>query len=357
MKTKFDINLLNTFATENGIELIGNYEKITRESFINGKCKTENCNGEFTKGFRSLFVNNSFYCDICVMKHKCEKIKETNIKNCGFSSNLQCPKTKEKIKQTNLIKYGCEFHIQNDEIKQKRTNTFIKNYGTKHPCQSEIIKQKIKDTNLERFGNLNCFQNTLVKEKIKQTNIKKYGVENPSQSSEIREKTKKTNLKRYGCEYSLQNNLVKMKIKETNIIKYGVEYQSQNTEIAEKQSKNCYNKKNYILPSGQIIQIQGYENYALDFLINNENINENNIITRRKLVPEIWYYDKNNKKRRHYVDIFIPNLNKCIEVKSTWTAKKKKNCIFLKQDAAKELGYEYEIWVYDRKGNIVNKYL
>lgn len=42
-----------------------------------------------------------------------------------------------------------------------------------------------------------------------------------------------------------------------------------------------------------------------------------------------------------------------IEVKSTWTAKKKKDCIFLKQNAAKELGYKYEIWIYNCKGEIV----
>jgi hypothetical protein len=28
-----------------------------------------------------------------------------------------------------------------------------------------------------------------------------------------------------------------------------------------------------------------------------------------------------------------------------------KSYVFLKQKAAKELGYEYEIWVYDNKGN------
>lgn len=48
--------------------------------------------------------------------------------------------------------------------------------------------------------------------------------------------------------------------------------------------------------------------------------------------------------------------NKCIEVKSTWTAEKKKDCIFLKQNAAKELGYNYEIWVYNSKGVRVEKY-
>lgn len=91
-------------------------------------------------------------------------------------------------------------------------------------------------------------------------------------------------------------------------------------------------------------------------MIQNEQIKEYDIITGCKNVPTIWYFDENGKKHRHYVDIFIKSLNKCIEVKSTWTAKKKKDSIFLKQKAAKELGYNYEIWVYDRKGNRVENY-
>jgi hypothetical protein len=357
MRTKFDVNLLNTFATENDIELIGIYENLTRESIIKGKCKTENCNEEFNKVFRTLFVNNSFYCYSCVMKYKFEKIKETNVKNCGFTSNLKSPKTKEKIKQTNLIKYGCEFHLQNNEIKQKRTNTFIKNYGTQHPSQSEIIKQKIKDTNLKNCGFTTNLKSDITKDKIKKTNLIKYGVENILENEEIKKKIRSTILEKYGVEYPSQNEKIRKKITETCINKYGVEHPSQNHEIAEKISKKSYSRKDYILPSGLVIQIQGYENYALDFLLKNENINENEIFTGCKTVPTIWYNNELGKKSRHYVDIFIPHLNRCIEVKSTWTAEKKKNCIFLKQSAAKELGYDYEIWVYNRKGEIVNKYL
>jgi hypothetical protein len=43
-------------------------------------------------------------------------------------------------------------------------------------------------------------------------------------------------------------------------------------------------------------------------------------------------------------------------VKSTWTAKKEK-IIYLKQKSAKELGYCYEIWVYDDKGNCVERHI
>jgi hypothetical protein len=33
------------------------------------------------------------------------------------------------------------------------------------------------------------------------------------------------------------------------------------------------------------------------------------------------------------------------------------DCVFLKQNAAKELGYNYEIWIYNNKGEIVEKHL
>ena len=44
-------------------------------------------------------------------------------------------------------------------------------------------------------------------------------------------------------------------------------------------------------------------------------------------------------------------------MKSTWTAEKKKDNIILKQLAAKELGYKYEIWIYNKKGGKVETIL
>jgi|688.fasta_scaffold04704_6 hypothetical protein len=286
-KGSFNIDKLNFFTKINNITLLGEYNKITRDSIISGICKTNDCGNHFIKNFRTLIVNNSFYCEDCMIKIKVESRKTTHIKNCGFTTNLKCPLTKEKIKATNLIKFGCEHNSQNEEIKNKKIQTCIKNFGVNFPTQSKIVI-----------------------EKSIQTSLKNYGVEHPSQ----------------------------------------------NAEYAEKHSKTSYNRKEYTFPSGKKISYQGFENYALDNLIINEKIDESHIITGCKNVPTIWYNDENNKKHRHYVDIFIPSKNKCIEVKSIWTAEKKKDYIFLKQNAAKELGYNYEIWVYDGKGNIVNKY-
>jgi len=287
-KDSYNITRLLSFIETNNITLLDKYNKVTRNTIISGICKTDGCGSYFKKNFRTLIVNNSFYCDNCMIKIKVNHRKETHLKNCGFITNLKCPLTKEKIKNTNLIKYGCEHNSQSEEIKNKKKLTLLNNYGVEYPTQSEIIKQKSKETS--------------------------------------------------------QKN-------------YGTDHPSQNADYAEKHSKTSYNKKKYTFLSGKIITIQGFEKFALDFLLNNENINEDDIITGCKNVPTIWYNDDNGKKHRHYVDIFIPSQNKCIEVKSTWTAEKKKDCIFLKQNAAKELGYNYEIWVYDGKGNIVNKYL
>jgi len=286
-KGSFDITKLKLFIDEHKLSLIGDYNYITRNSLITGICKTPNCSNQFTKNFRTLIRNNSYYCEVCMTHIKINKRKETHIKNCGFSTNLKCPITKEKIRQTTFKKFGVEHISQCQSIKEQKKQTTLKNFGVEYPTQSELIKQKRR---------------------------------------------------------------------ETSTINYGVEHPSQNADYAEKHSKQNYSKKEYVMPSGKTINVQGYEPFALDFLIQNEKIKEEEIVLGCKNVPTIWYNDESGKSHRHYVDIFIPNLNKCIEVKSTWTAKKKKDCIFLKQNAGKNLGYNYEIWVYDSKGNRVELY-
>ena len=48
--------------------------------------------------------------------------------------------------------------------------------------------------------------------------------------------------------------------------------------------------------------------------------------------------------------IYIKSLNRCIEVKSEWTLNLQEKFMSYKQNAAKTIGYEYEIWIYDHKG-------
>jgi predicted AAA+ superfamily ATPase len=80
-----------------------------------------------------------------------------------------------------------------------------------------------------------------------------------------------------------------------------------------------------------------------------QSYNEEDIVTGNENVPELWY--ETDKRHRHYVDFYIPKENVCIEIKSEWTLQSKKDNIFIKQAAAKEAGYKYEIWVYDAEGH------
>ena len=129
--------------------------------------------------------------------------------------------------------------------------------------------------------------------------------------------------------------------------RYGVPHAMQNAEIFMK--SQLKSSKLFTFPSGRIGKIQGYENFALQELLDN-GISEDDIITEADSVPEIWYIDGENKKHRYYVDIFIKSQNRCIEVKSEWTLKLQEKFMSYKQNAAKNIGYEYEIWIYDHKG-------
>ena len=156
-----------------------------------------------------------------------------------------------------------------------------------------------------------------------------------------------------GVEYALQSKEVREKGIQTNLKNYGTRHAMQNAEFSENASKNAYCAKAYTMPSGKIVMIQGYENLALDDFVNKEKICEDDIINDRSKVPEIWYNDETGERKRHFVDFYIPSQHRCIEIKSTWTFEKNKETVLMKQKAAKELGFDYEIRIYHPNGSIL----
>jgi hypothetical protein len=283
-----------------------------------------------------------------------EKVKKTLMEKFGVDHASKSEIVKEKKKQAALAAYGVEHISQAPEVREKCKQTCLKNFGVEFPMQSKEVIEKRNKTCIELYGNECSLKNKEVKNKSKESMMEKYGVEHPLQNEEIKEKTKNTCLEKYGVEHVSQADEVKNKVKETCFEKYGVYHTMHVPEISEKCSHNCYLSKEYKFPSGKTIKIQGYEKYALDELLNIHKIDENDIINERKIVPVIWYSDENGKKHRHYVDFYIPSKNLCIEVKSKWTLKKKQDSVYLKQEAAKNLGYSYEIWVYDNKGTKIS---
>jgi hypothetical protein len=74
---------------------------------------------------------------------------------------------------------------------------------------------------------------------------------------------------------------------------------------------STYKTKDYKLGK-HIVQIQGYENFALDYILS-KGVKPKDIIVG-DAVPLIRY-----GKHKHFPDIFIPRLNRLVEVKSTFT--------------------------------------
>ncbi len=291
----------------NNITLSKDYsqERVNRDTQIEGNCKTESCDEMFCKTFRRLTRSGGF-CKLCTGEFRKNNIKQNCLEKHGCENSSQRKEVKDKIKQTNLKKFGCENPMQNEEVRDKGKQTNLKKFGCENPSQNEDIKQQKQNT---------CFEN--------------YGVKIPYQSEEVREKGRQTNLKNHGVNHHMQNG-----------------------EIAEKVLKSSYKSKDYKLPSGNIIKMQGYEHFALDELLQNIS-EEEDVITGRNQVPEIWYLDSSAKKHRYYVDVFIPSQKKMIEVKCEYTFKVGHDIILLKQRACKDAGYLCEIWVYNAKGEKV----
>ena len=305
LQCKYNLQYLTTFCNQNNITLTDEYSSktINRDTIINGKCISQECENNFNKSFRELIKLNG-YCANCSKNIGKLKIIETNLQKYGVDHPMKTNECKEKMKQTMIDTYGVEHNSQLNYIKEQKKEKSLKKYRTEYPLQSEIVKNKTIETNMI-----------------------KYGVENSQQNQDIRNKTYETNLKKYGVKHFLQTEEFKNKVIKTNLERYGVPHHSQNAEVSEVMLKNAYNIKQYTFPSGKTISYQGYENFAFDELVNIENISEDDIFTNRTEVPELWYTDKTNKLRRHFVDIYIKSQNRCIEVKSAWTNQEKNNVL------------------------------
>ena len=251
-------------------------------------------------------------------------------KTCALHSNERT----DHIKHTKLLKYGCSSY--NNLPKQQMT--MLDKYGVKH--------------NWSGMGSL--------REHCYLTNAKLYGSRgwnNPIQSTKTKsecgsykrqvENTKKTCQSKYGVDFPTQTEGMKVKSKQTNLKKYGVEYPSQNPLISEK----CYKKWHpFILPSGKVINLQGYEPAAILLLL--QTYTEKEITVSRKDMPEIWYI-LNNKCLRYFPDIFIKEKNKFIEVKSEYTFQSKKDETFAKHNECLNNGYSHEIWIFNDKQKLM----
>jgi hypothetical protein len=114
-------------------------------------------------------------------------------------------------------------------------------------------------------------------------------------------------------------------------------------EKAKKHFDACCKYKEFIMPSGKIVKVQGNEHIALKDLL--EKYDENDIVIGVKnLNAEIGIitYIFNNKEHRYYPDFFIKSTNTIVEVKSNWTFNLHKDKNLAKEQSCLEKGFNFK---------------
>lgn len=407
---RYNRELLGECLERDCATLIGEYQSLTRDTKIQYKCK---CGNEEKKTFNLIYESGGAYCkDCCKINTNNKKMNKRTLKyskefldfcmerdgseltktdysplnlrtiiefKCGECGKENCQKTFECISKSALCR-KCSILRTNKEHNrtifiydkkllleciERDTAVLEGEYDKLDPevvirytcsCGEKGCKKTFRRININ--GGAHCekcsYKNRV--EKVKLTNLENYGVTCSLASEEVKEKSKITNLERRGVEYALQSKEVRDKIKATFKEKYGFENAMQNPEVAERNLKACFNLKSYNLTDGTTIKYQGYENLAFDIIFNDWELLPADIIVERTKVPEIWWVDDTNKKRRYYTDIYIPFENLIIEVKSTWTYKIEEKITQQKLLAAKEIGYNTLLWVFDNKCNLIEEY-
>jgi hypothetical protein len=291
-------------------------------------------------------VNSSELCPTSRVIIKCICSECSKIFNITFYQYLRMSEKtvcsgKCRMIQTKRIfmkRYGIDNISKLESVKTKKKNKAQIKYGVDNISQSDIVKNKKIDSAMKHYGVDNISKAVEIKNKKINTSRKHYGVDYPFQSKEIHDEHIKIIQEKYG------NNI-------TNI--------SQVSEIMDKKYLTGICGKDYTLPSGRKVRIQGYENYGIEYLLNN-GIDEKEIIIGNKQIENeiglFFFYDtKKKKNRRYFPDIFVKFENKIYEVKSTYTMKLDVDLINMKKQSVIDKGFNFEFLVFNNKGiKIIN---
>ena len=269
-------------------------------------------------------IKRGIRCGSC----RVNRMKNTNMERHGYEFVSQRPEMKDKA-CAGILKYVNEKKYKIEEIRLKFSEAGCELLETSYVdnkanmkfrcfCGKEGVISYNHFSRGERCADLVCMDT-----RKKATNIKKFG---------------KTS---YSATEQYKTNHVKVCMK-----KYGVPHPLQNIEVQAKHELSGLKFKSYKLPSGNLVKIQGYENRALDELL--KYYSEEQIVSGRKNMPELWWIDKENIKHRYFCDFFLPHIKTIVEVKSTWTLKKAEEAGKIEgtKKAAQDAGYEFKLMVY-----------
>lgn len=315
------------------------------ESKIDGNvyCKT---NGQFTRYLKSINLTYKEYYETYVS---------------GVAPLCSCLNPLTFVQKSESYLKTCS----NPTCMGKCTSNTIKNWSN---------EQKQNNSNNKSIAHaaLTLEQKSASRIKAKETSIEKYG-ENWKQIQQ--DKVYETKLQRYGSKFWSNNNKasetrinksieekdeINEKRRNTNVGKYGIA----NTFLLSNPSKvNKGNQsiKDFVMPSGKIIGIRGYEPDAITELLkiyDESDLTIHDAYTS-SIIPIFTYTNHHRNISKYYPDIYIPKDNLIIEVKSRWWwdgygSEKYKGRLYnnmKKREAVLSQNYNYQVWIYNRKND------
>lgn len=111
-----------------------------------------------------------------------------------------------------------------------------------------------------------------------------------------------------------------------------------------------FKRKKFVF-HGRVVTLQGHENYGLRDLMQRCHIDFKDIVYKPTEMPKILY-THDCKIHRYIPDFWVPIRNLIIEIKSKYTFEKNHSINILKAIACIEAGYDFETWIYNRKGTL-----
>ncbi len=269
--------------------------------------------------------------------------------------------------ETCMRKYGVDNSAKAESSKLKQKETWLKTLGVEHNMKNKACKENAKQTNMTNHGGVHNLALVSTRKLATEAHMVKHGYM-PGLSPIIREKMCETNKIRYGADYYLKSDACKKYFMTTYgnqyfvstiafetemVLRYGVKHALQNSELFSKMLKSSFATKSYTLPSGNMVELQGYEIFGLNDLLNS-NIKEDDIFAglddKNKRPPMIKYVRENGKSAVYYPDLYIKTQNKIVEIKSSYTYFKDEKNNLLKFKACYDAGYAVEMWAYNEKG-------
>jgi len=237
-------------------------------------------------------------------------------------------------------------------------------------------EQKLSDSaNKKKAANAKTDkQKELQVARARATFMRKYGVEWSSKFADQKEKSRKTKKEKYGSETynnSKQtsnawqaktldeiSNIVS-KRRATCMDRFGVENALMKPEARINSAKSNSIGRAFVMPSGKVVGVRGYEDTVLANLLKEYSESELLFDDRKTIysLPVFAYINVNLHLATYYPDIYISKENKIIEVKSMWwwngNGNEKYNSRLInnlrKKDSVIEQGYEYEVWLFKNK--------